>query len=190
MNVDGLTAGAVARRLGVAVTTLRTWHQRYDLGPSAHEPGKHRRYTEEDVARTMDLVRTSSYGRAFEPFRGVEARFVDAGHILGSAAVHLTVRARDGRTTSVGFTGDLGRTNVPILRDPEPLGEVDWYLTESTYGDREHEDESGIARELAAVVARTAARGGRTRARRGVRRGARGCGARPARSARRRCCRS
>lgn len=118
-------------------------------------------YTEEDVERTLRLVRTASYGRAFEPFRGVEGRFVDAGHILGSAAVHVTVRARDGRTTTVGFTGDLGRENVPLLRDPEPLGEVDWYLTESTYGDREHEDESGISKRLADVLVRTAARGGK-----------------------------
>jgi DNA-binding transcriptional MerR regulator len=59
---DGLTAGAVARRLGVAVTTLRTWHQRYDLGPSAHEPGKHRRYTEEDVARLELMQRLTADG--------------------------------------------------------------------------------------------------------------------------------
>jgi MerR family transcriptional regulator, light-induced transcriptional regulator len=59
---DGLTAGAVARRLGVAVTTLRTWHQRYDLGPSAHEPGKHRRYTAEDVARLELMQRLTADG--------------------------------------------------------------------------------------------------------------------------------
>jgi metallo-beta-lactamase family protein len=105
-------------------------------------------YTEEDVEKTLQLVRTSSYGRAFEPF-------------LGSAAVHLTARARDGRQTTVGFTGDLGRMNVPLLRDPEPLGEVDVFLTESTYGDREHEDESGTARLLAEVLVRTAKRGGK-----------------------------
>jgi metallo-beta-lactamase family protein len=118
-------------------------------------------YDERDVERTLRLVRTSSYGRAFQPFQGVEARFVDAGHILGSAAVHLTLRARDGSQTTVGFTGDLGRVNVPILRDPEPLGEVDWYLSESTYGDREHEDESGIMKKLADVVTRTVARRGK-----------------------------
>jgi MerR family transcriptional regulator, light-induced transcriptional regulator len=62
VNIDGLTAGAVARRLGVAVTTLRTWHQRYDLGPSAHQPGKHRRYTEEDVARLELMQRLTADG--------------------------------------------------------------------------------------------------------------------------------
>lgn len=62
MSDDGLTAGAVARRLGVAVTTLRTWHQRYDLGPSHHEPGKHRRYTPEDVARLELMQRLTADG--------------------------------------------------------------------------------------------------------------------------------
>lgn len=56
MGDDGLTAGAVARRLGVAVTTLRTWHQRYGLGPSEHRPGHHRRYTPGDLAR-LEIMR-------------------------------------------------------------------------------------------------------------------------------------
>jgi DNA-binding transcriptional MerR regulator len=72
---DGLTAGAVARRLGVAVTTLRTWHQRYDLGPSTHEPGKHRRYTESDVARLELMQRLTADGvPAGEAARWVRAR--------------------------------------------------------------------------------------------------------------------
>ncbi|GIJ49998.1 transcriptional regulator [Virgisporangium aliadipatigenens] len=62
MGDDGLTAGAVARRLGVAVTTLRTWHQRYNLGPSRHEPGRHRRYTDEDVARLELMQRLTADG--------------------------------------------------------------------------------------------------------------------------------
>jgi DNA-binding transcriptional MerR regulator len=53
---EPLTAGAAARRLGIAVTTLRSWHQRYGLGPSRHESGQHRRYTEGDLAR-LDLMR-------------------------------------------------------------------------------------------------------------------------------------
>jgi DNA-binding transcriptional MerR regulator len=62
MTDEGLTAGAVARRLGVAVTTLRTWHQRYDLGPSRHEPGRHRRYTEQDMARLELMQRLTADG--------------------------------------------------------------------------------------------------------------------------------
>lgn len=59
---EALTAGAVARRLGVAVTTLRTWHQRYGLGPSRHEPGQHRRYTADDMDRLQVMRRLTAQG--------------------------------------------------------------------------------------------------------------------------------
>jgi transposase-like protein len=59
---EALTAGAVARRLGVAVTTLRTWHQRYGLGPSQHVPGQHRRYTPQDVERLQVMRRLTAQG--------------------------------------------------------------------------------------------------------------------------------
>ncbi|SDT73079.1 MerR family transcriptional regulator [Actinoplanes derwentensis] len=62
MANDGLSAGAAARRLGVAVTTLRTWHQRYGLGPSRHEPGHHRRYTIEDMVRLQVMQRLTAQG--------------------------------------------------------------------------------------------------------------------------------
>ncbi|MEU4564402.1 MerR family transcriptional regulator [Actinoplanes sp. NPDC023936] len=62
MANEGLSAGAAARRLGVAVTTLRTWHQRYGLGPSRHEPGHHRRYTVEDMVRLQVMQRLTAQG--------------------------------------------------------------------------------------------------------------------------------
>ena len=62
MGDESLTAGAVARRLGVAVTTLRTWHQRYGLGPSQHVPGQHRRYTPEDMDRLQVMRRLTAQG--------------------------------------------------------------------------------------------------------------------------------
>ena len=62
MADEALTAGAVARRLGVAVTTLRTWHQRYGLGPSQHVPGHHRRYTPEDMDRLEVMRRLTNQG--------------------------------------------------------------------------------------------------------------------------------
>ncbi|HKT04416.1 MAG TPA: MerR family transcriptional regulator, partial [Rugosimonospora sp.] len=63
MTTDaGYSAGEVARRLGVAVTTLRTWHQRYGLGPSRHAPGEHRRYSEQDLARLNVMVRRTAQG--------------------------------------------------------------------------------------------------------------------------------
>ena len=95
MNVDGLTAGAVARRLGVAVTTLRTWHQRYDLGPSAHEPGKHRRYTEEDIARLELMQRLTADGvPSGEAARWVRERppNVTDRRIWGPSGSHMGLR--------------------------------------------------------------------------------------------------
>ncbi len=103
------------------------------------KPQKQPLFTIADAERTLRQVRGVPYGHPFEPLTGVTARFVNAGHIIGSAAIHLTLRA-GGAATSLGFTGDLGRRDVPILRDPEPLGAVDWYMTESTYGNRDHED--------------------------------------------------
>ena len=64
MTDEALTAGAVARRLGVAVTTLRTWHQRYGLGPSQHVAGQHRRYTGEDLDRLEVMRRLTAQGVA------------------------------------------------------------------------------------------------------------------------------
>ena len=64
MADEALTAGAVARRLGVAVTTLRTWHQRYGLGPSEHVPGQHRRYTPQDLDRLQVMRRLTAQGVA------------------------------------------------------------------------------------------------------------------------------
>ncbi len=125
-------------------------------GQPPHEP----LYTVADAEKALRLLRGVPYGKDFEPMPGVVGRFVDAGHILGSAAVHLTLRA-DGRETKLGFTGDLGRRDVPILRDPEPLGDVDWYMSESTYGDRDHDDAENVAGKLKDVVVRAVARRGK-----------------------------
>ncbi|MHC4922630.1 MAG: MBL fold metallo-hydrolase RNA specificity domain-containing protein [Planctomycetota bacterium] len=117
-------------------------------------------YTERDAEKTMRYFRTHEYGEEFEPLRGVTARFVDAGHILGSAAIHLTVREKRG-TTRLVFTGDLGRPGLPLIRDPEPAGPADIVLTESTYGDRDHEPPEDTENGLMKVVNRTCSRGGR-----------------------------
>jgi MerR family transcriptional regulator, light-induced transcriptional regulator len=103
VNDDGLTAGAVARRLGVAVTTLRTWHQRYDLGPSAHEPGKHRRYTPEDLARLELMQRLTADGVP----SGEAARWVRSRNI----ATALTPRpiALSSPATNRNGTGEAAR---------------------------------------------------------------------------------
>jgi len=97
VNVDGLTAGAVARRLGVAVTTLRTWHQRYDLGPSAHEPGKQRRYTEaEPLLKRALQIREHSLGPTHPDLLSTLQTYADVLRKLArkSDAQQLELRAK------------------------------------------------------------------------------------------------
>jgi metallo-beta-lactamase family protein len=117
-------------------------------------------YDGRDADAAIRRFKGHAYGADFEPIPGVTARFVDAGHILGSAAVHLTVKERSG-TTRLAFTGDLGRPGMPLLRDPEPPGEADVAISECTYGDRPHEPVEDTERRLFEIVDRTARRGGR-----------------------------
>lgn len=108
-------------------------------------------YDAGDVEGTMRQVRAIPYHAEVEVCAGVRARFTDAGHILGSAMVALDVDD-EGRRLRVAFTGDHGRKGLPILRDPEPVPEGDWLITESTYGDRKHEPTPDLEARLAGVV--------------------------------------
>ncbi len=94
-------------------------------------------YNANDVQVAMQLFQTYNYGRWAKIHDDVEILFRDAGHILGSASVTLKIR-ENGHTCYLGFTGDIGRPNRPILRDPQPMPEVDYLICESTYGDKEH----------------------------------------------------
>ncbi|WBB73488.1 MerR family transcriptional regulator [Micromonospora sp. WMMD1128] len=111
MADEALSAGAVARRLGVAVTTLRTWHQRYGLGPSEHVPGHHRRYTPADLARLEIMRRLTAEGVApAEAARWArQAPTVRPPERLGSKVGHLTVRDGGGATIPVGRAGPVAR---------------------------------------------------------------------------------
>ncbi|MGQ0667044.1 MAG: MBL fold metallo-hydrolase RNA specificity domain-containing protein [Nitrospiraceae bacterium] len=95
-------------------------------------------YDGEDVRKIIRRFEGTRYGDQIKVAPRVTASFHDAGHILGSAAVRVKYTAR-GNTTTVLFSGDLGRSNMPILRDPEPPPACDVLILESTYGDRLHE---------------------------------------------------
>ncbi len=110
-------------------------------------PGKEPLYTVPDVERTIRQFSPIGYGMAFEPVPGVRATLADAGHILGSALVLL--EAGGVRTI---FSGDLGRRNMPIVRDPVVIPDVDNLILESTYGGRTHTPIDGMAGELAALI--------------------------------------
>ncbi|HEX8387348.1 MAG TPA: MBL fold metallo-hydrolase [Rubricoccaceae bacterium] len=117
-------------------------------------------YDETDAEQAVAQVVGVPYGFAFEPAPGVRVVYRDAGHILGSATMTIDV-TENGEARTLGFTGDLGNPGRPILRDPEPLPPVDWLISESTYGGETHEPATDARERLRAVVARTAARGGR-----------------------------
>ncbi|MCI5080828.1 MAG: MBL fold metallo-hydrolase [Saprospiraceae bacterium] len=111
-------------------------------------------YTKDDVAQTMELYSGHAYNRWFRIHEQVEVMFRDAGHILGSANVTLRIY-ENGKTIHFGFSGDIGRPNRPILRDPQPMPEVDYLICESTYGDREHTGGSTELDEFLKVIRHT-----------------------------------
>jgi metallo-beta-lactamase family protein len=117
-------------------------------------------YGDSDVRDCIKHFITVAYHRPFSPVPGVEATFYDAGHILGSAMVVVDVQS-EGRALRVGFSGDLGRPNLPIIRDPEVMPPLDYLVIESTYGNRLHETADTAMDKLADVINRTVDRGGR-----------------------------
>lgn len=94
-------------------------------------------YTEEDVERLLELLAPLPYDVPLEVAPGVAVRAAEAGHLLGSASLEMTVEEA-GRRTTVVFSGDIGPRGTPILRDPEPPARADLVFLESTYGDRDH----------------------------------------------------
>jgi DNA-binding transcriptional MerR regulator len=106
---EALTAGAVARRLGVAVTTLRTWHQRYGLGPSEHAPGQHRRYTPQDMDRLQVMRRLTAQGVAPAEAAAWAKRMPDASAQWSSTADTVPLRDGGGHTIPVGRAGPAAR---------------------------------------------------------------------------------
>lgn len=117
-------------------------------------------YTQEDAEAVRPLMKSIDLGINFEPVPGVRAQLVEAGHILGSASVFLEVEEK-GRKTRIWFSGDIGRRNLPLLRDPVLPQPVDLLITESTYGDKAHRDPNEAYIELRDVVQRTIQRGGK-----------------------------
>ncbi|MBX3250522.1 MAG: MBL fold metallo-hydrolase [Myxococcales bacterium] len=135
---------------------LRRQHDRGESDAEAYEP----LYDAEDVIRTLGSMHTVSYRHRTTIAPGVDLTFLDAGHVLGSAIVMLDVD-HDGENRRLVFSGDLGRRNMPILRDPEIPTGAHALLLESTYGDRTHDPIERMEHDLADVIARTVERGGK-----------------------------
>jgi metallo-beta-lactamase family protein len=117
-------------------------------------------YTKEDAARVAPLFQCVNYQEYFEPAPGVKAHLVDAGHILGSAAVVLDITEK-GETSRLWFSGDIGRPGLQLIRDPILPDSADILIMESTYGDEKKRDPETAFLEFRDVIQRTIARKGR-----------------------------
>jgi metallo-beta-lactamase family protein len=124
------------------------------------EPPVEPLYTQEDAMASMNHFVSVGYGRPLPVAPGVTLTFHDAGHILGSSQVVLDVK-EGGEEKRLLFSGDLGRPDAPILKDPEVVDSVDFLLIESTYGDRLHDPVRTAGGELRNVILDTYQRGGK-----------------------------
>lgn len=111
-------------------------------------------YGHQDVFRCMDKVITLPFHKPFRLNPETEFTFYEAGHLLGAACIHLQYE-EDGKTGSIGFTGDLGRNNSQLVRNPERMPDVDYLVTETTYGARSHKTKAPAEDELLAHINET-----------------------------------
>lgn len=130
--------------------------RRHGKGSAESEP----LYTLADAAEVQDLMVGVPYRRPLHLRKMLTVEFTDAGHILGSATVDL--RCSEGAPQRIVFSGDIGRSGLPIIRDPQPpSGPIDTLIVEATYANRDHESVADAERRLGDVVRRVAARGGK-----------------------------
>jgi metallo-beta-lactamase family protein len=119
-----------------------------------HRPVEEPLYTEDDVVKTLALFKVVNYNEDFKINEELTLHFTDAGHILGSAAVHLNIN-EDGRFTRVTFSGDVGRYDDLLLKSPQRFDQSDYIIMESTYGDSLHKDLDPIEDMLLDIIKNT-----------------------------------
>ena len=118
-------------------------------------------YTIVDVERALRHIVTCEYDQELMISEGIKVRFVDAGHLLGSASVEMWL-TEAGETRKIVFSGDIGNRKTPLLRAPQFITEADYVVTESTYGDRLHnvKEKPNYSVELAQIIEETLSEGG------------------------------
>ncbi|MFN9519630.1 MAG: MBL fold metallo-hydrolase [Bacteroidota bacterium] len=119
---------------------------------------KHRRtliappiYSDKQVDKALEQVVTLPFNKSFVLNENVHIEFTEAGHLLGAACTTLTVN-ENGKTTRIGFTGDLGRSHAELIRVPLPMKQLDYLITETTYGGRKHKSSAHAEDELARYI--------------------------------------
>lgn len=116
-------------------------------------------YTMQDAEGVAKCFVPHKYGEIYEISDGIKIRFVDAGHLLGSASIEIWIE-ENGVSKKIVFSGDIGNTDQPLIRDPQYLDSADYVVMESTYGTRNHERPTDYASALADVIQTTFDRGG------------------------------
>ena len=116
-------------------------------------------YTMEDALGVLQNFVPCPYEKTITPAEGIRVRFVDAGHLLGSASIEVIIN-EDGKEKKIVFSGDIGNLNQPLIKDPVYLHDADYVVMESTYGDRSHGDRPDYVGLLSEVIQRTFDRGG------------------------------
>lgn len=116
-------------------------------------------YTMADALKTMELFVPCDYNVEKSIGDGIKIRFIDVGHLLGSASIEVWLQ-EEGVQKKLAFSGDIGNTDQPLIRDPQYLKEADFVVMESTYGDRSHGPKPDYIHDLAAIIQETFDRGG------------------------------
>ena len=116
-------------------------------------------YTVEDAQRVREFLTTCEYGEKVDLCEGVSMECIDAGHLLVSASMKLTL-TENGETRTIVFSGDIGNVDQPIIRDPQFFHEADFVVMESTYGNRNHTEVWSYTDELAQIIDETLGKGG------------------------------
>ena len=125
----------------------------------AGRPEEEPLYTVADAQRVPEFIDTCEYDQPVHLCDGVDAVFIDAGHLLGSASIRLTL-TEGGETRTIVFSGDIGNVDQPIIRDPQFFTGADYVVMESTYGDRNHTEVWSYTGQLAQIIDETLGKGG------------------------------
>lgn len=116
-------------------------------------------YTKKDAENTLRCLEPCSYDDMMEIDDGIKIRFVDAGHLLGSASIEVYLSEED-KKKKIVFSGDIGNDDQPIIKDPQDIKEADYIVMESTYGDRDHRENTDYLSDLANIIDKTLSKGG------------------------------
>lgn len=116
-------------------------------------------YTMDDALATLELFSPHSYNEKYELYDGIQVRFTDVGHLLGSASIEVWI-TEDGVTKKIVFSGDIGNLNQPLIRNPQYIDEADYVVMESTYGTKNHGEQPNYIKELSELIQSTFDKGG------------------------------